>query len=173
MSVKIYPRRVTDRANVKDQELDRLAEHVRGIRTSLGMLGNVGRLSLKGQAWDSARSYVAEVELPYLNTKLQWIEAMKNGNARYRSEAQRLPGVNCLDKDLLEEEFDYWEDRLDREYDREHPRSSVISRCRRMIRDINNKLVSIDVFVQATGGIYDRAAGIQNILDRADTEIKR
>ncbi|WP_312446751.1 hypothetical protein, partial [Lacrimispora sp.] len=62
------------------------------------------------------------------------------GNARFRSEAQRLPGVNCLDK-----EFDYWEDRLDREYDREHPRSSVISRCRRMIRDINSKLVAIDV----------------------------
>jgi|GEM_PF-5557197 hypothetical protein len=65
-----------DRANVTDRELDRLAEHVRGIRTSLGMLGNIGRLSLKGQAWDSARSYVEEVELPYLNTKLQWIEAM-------------------------------------------------------------------------------------------------
>jgi hypothetical protein len=173
MGVKIYPRRVIDRANVTDRELDRLAEHVREIRTSLGMLGNVGRLSLKGQAWDSARSYVAEVELPYLNTKLQWIEAMKNGNARFRSEAQRLPGVNCLDKDLLEEEFDYWEDRLDREYDREHPRSSVISRCRRMMRDINSKLVAIDVFVQATGGIYDRAAGMQNILDRADTEIKK
>ncbi len=80
MGVKIYPRRVIDRANVTDRELDRLAGHVRGIRTSLGMLGNVGRLSLKGQAWDSARSYVAEVELPYINTKLQWIEAMKNGN---------------------------------------------------------------------------------------------
>ena len=173
MGVKIYPRRVIDRTNVTDRELDRLVEHVRGIRTSLGMLGNVGRLSLKGQAWDSARSYVEEVELPCLNTKLQWIEAMKNGNARFRSEAQRLPGVNCLDKDLLEEEFDYWEDRLDQEYDREHPRSSVISRCRRMIRDINSKLVAIDVFVQATGGIYDRATGIQNILDRADTEIKK
>jgi hypothetical protein len=173
MGVMIYPRRVIDRANVTDRELDRLAEHVRGIRTSLGMLGNVGRLSLKGQAWDSARSYVAEVELPYLNSKLQWIEAMKNGNARFRSEAQRLPGVNCLDKDLLEEEFDYWEDRLDREYDREHPRSSVISRCRRMMRDINSKLVAIDVFVQATGGIYDRATGIQNVLDRVDTEIKK
>jgi hypothetical protein len=173
MGVKVYPRRVIDRANVTDRELDRLAEHVRGIRASLGMLGNVGRLSLKGQAWDSARSYVEEVEMPYINTKLQWIEAMKNGNTRFRSEAQRLPGVNCLDKDLLEEEFDYWEDRLDREYDREHPRSSVISRCRRMIRDINSKLVAIDVFVQATGGIYDRATGIQNILDRADTEIKK
>jgi hypothetical protein len=172
MGVKVYPRRVIDRANVTDRELGRLAGHVRGIRTSLGMLGNVGRLSLKGQAWDSARSYVEEVEMPYLNTKLQWIEAMKNGNARFRSEAQRLPGVNCLDKDLLEEEFDYWEDRLDREYDREHPRSSVISRCRRMIRDINSKLVAIDVFVQATGGIYDRAGVIQDILDRADTEIK-
>jgi hypothetical protein len=173
MGVKIYPRRVIDRANVTDRELDRLAEHVRGIRTSLGMLGTVGRLSLKGQAWDSARSYAAEVEMPYLNTKLQWIEAMKYGNARFRSEAQRFPGVNCLDKDLLEEEFDYWEDRLDREYDREHPRNSVISRCRRMMRDINSKLVAIDVFVQATGGIYDRAAGIQNVLDRADTEIKK
>jgi hypothetical protein len=173
MGVKIYPRRVIDRANVTDRELDCLAGHVRGIRASLGMLGNVGRLSLKGQAWDSARSYVEEVEMPYINTKLQWIEAMKNGNTRFRSEAQRLPGVNCLDKDLLEEEFDYWEDRLDREYDREHPRSSVISRCRRMIRDINSKLVAIDIFVQATGGIYDRATGIQNILDRADTEIKK
>jgi hypothetical protein len=59
----------------------------------------VGRLALKGQAWDSARSYVVEVEMPYLNTKLQWIEAMKNGNTRFRSEAQRLPGVNYLDKD--------------------------------------------------------------------------
>jgi hypothetical protein len=173
MGVNIYPRRVIDRANVTDRELDRLAENVRGIRTSLGMLGTVGRLSLKGQAWDSARSYAVEVEMPYLNTKLQWIEAMKNGNARFRSEAQRLPSVNCLDKDLLEEEFDYWEDRLDREYDREHPRSSVISRCRRMMRDINSKLVAIDVFVQATGGIYDRATGIQNVLDRADTEIKK
>ena len=115
------------------------------------MLGNVGRLSLKGRVWDSGRSYVAEIELPYLNTKLQRIEAMKNGNARFRSEAQRLPGVNCLDKDLLEEEFNYWEERLNREFDREYPRSSVISRCRRMIRDINSKLVAIDVFVQATG----------------------
>jgi hypothetical protein len=33
------------------------------------MLGNVGRLSLKGQAWDSARSYVAEVD-SYRDTEL-------------------------------------------------------------------------------------------------------
>jgi hypothetical protein len=38
MGVKVYPRRVIDRANVTDWELDRLAGHVRGIRTSLGML---------------------------------------------------------------------------------------------------------------------------------------
>lgn len=61
---------------------------------------------------------------------------------------------------------------MDREHDREHPRRSVIRRCKGMIKEINMKLRAMERFVSETNNIYDRPESMLNILSQAEEKLK-
>jgi len=48
-------------------------------------------LILMGSAWDSAQSYVREVQIPLLEMTSLWIEAEMEGNKAYQAAACGLP----------------------------------------------------------------------------------
>lgn len=152
----IYRSRIMDKIGAMNRELTNMEEAVQAQKNNM-LLVNEQKSLLCGTSWDSARSYIEEIQIPLLNVTLQYLKAQKEGNHAYQNAAMRLPSVNVLDEDKLEQEQDYWNNRLNREYNREYPRGSIIRRCRNAIREIDSKLLAIRVFASGTnrGCMYE------------------
>ena len=97
MGVKIYPYRVKEKAKSMNMKLETLKEGIAVEKEAQSWLSQKF-LTLTGSAWDSARSYVSEVQLPLLATTVSWIEAEMAGNTAYQAAAERLPQVDCEHK---------------------------------------------------------------------------
>lgn len=169
--VIMYPQQMKQKTKHMQRQLEKLDLNAANGYQLLGRAGE-NRLFLMGIAWDSVRSYMSEVQMPLMKTFRLWIEEHKNATAAYEQAVNRLPKVLCLDQDKLEWELEDYIRRLDREYDREHPSSYRIARYRNMIREIRGKLRDMQDFLNATKGLYTEALRLQEILGRADTELK-
>jgi len=123
-------------------------------------------LILVGSAWDSAQSYVREVQIPLLEMTSLWIEAEMEGNKAYQAAAARLPHVACLDEDQLKSNIEDWQNDIRAEEKDKYPNHRRINRLRGYIRDANAKLDAMRTFVSATRGIYDKARGINRVLNK-------
>ena len=172
MGVKIYPYRVKEKAKSMNMKLETLKEGIAVEKEAQSWLSQKF-LTLTGSAWDSARSYVSEVQLPLLATTVSWIEAEMAGNKAYQAAAERLPQVDCLDEDQLKRNIQYWQREISYEQSEEDPDYDFIRRLQGYIRDAQAKLDAMSNFVRVTGGIYDRAGDINRILNNADMELNK
>lgn len=173
MGIIIYPYDIKTKVSTMNRNLDKLNLSIVSQKMRLkSATSSTAKALLMGQAWDTVMNYVDSVQLPLLETYSLWIREQKAANNKFGTEAGILPRVSELNEDQLNNQLRYWERRLDREYDREHPRSSVIRRCKSMIRDIRSKLLSMERFVHATEGIYDGAAQVLAILQTAQNQLK-
>ena len=172
MGVKIYPYRVKEKAKSMNMKLETLKEGIAVEKEAQSWLSQKF-LTLTGSAWDSARSYVSEVQLPLLATTVSWIEAEMAGNKAYQAAAERLPQVDCLDEDQLKRNIREWQKEIWYEEREEEPNHRFISRLEGYIRDAQAKLDAMSNFVGTTRGIYDRARDINRILNKADTELNK
>lgn len=172
MGIIIYPYEIKTKVSTMNRNLDRLNLSIVSQKMRLkSATSSTTKALLMGQAWDTVMNYVDSVQLPLLETYSLWIREQKAANNKFGTEAGILPRVSELNEDQLNNQLRYWERRLDREYDREHPRSSVIRRCKSMIRDIRSKLLSMERFVHATEGIYDGATQVLAILQTAQNQL--
>ena len=172
MGIIIYPYEIKTKVRTMNGNLDKLNLSIVSQKMRLkSATSSTAKALLMGQAWDTVMNYVDSVQLPLLETYSLWIREQKAANNKFGTEAGILPRVSELNEDQLNNQLRYWERRLDREYDREHPRSSVIRRCKGMIRDIRSKLLSMERFVHATEGIYDGAAQVLAILQTAQNQL--
>ena len=170
--VIIYPAKVKSKAISMNSQLKEYKQNTETEkRAMVNVLGET--IFLSGKAWDSARSYIRDIQMPLLDTTMLWVDAQMEENTKYHNAALWLPPVNCLDQDELERQLASWKSKLAREYRREEPSYTKIARYKAMILQINIKLNAIDSFISRTTGLYQRSAEIQWILNRADTEINK
>lgn len=171
MGVKIYPSRVRQKAESMNQKLETLKENIAVEKEAQSQL-SYEFLQLSGLAWDSARSYVSEVQLPLLQMTDLWVEAEMEGNKNYQTAADDLPRVHCLDEDQLRRNIQEWRADIREEERDEYPNYARINRLQGYIDDANDKLEAMRTFVRITNGIYDRAREMHRILSKTETELK-
>lgn len=171
MGVIIYPSKVKEKTKSMNQELETLKEEIAATKEAQNGLSR-NDLMLMGFAWDSARNYVNEIQIPLLEMTSMWIEAEMEGNRAYQAAATRLPQVYCLDEDQLKRHIQEWQKEIRYEERSEYPSWRFINRLQGYIRDTYAKLEAMRTFVHTTEGIYDKARDIQQILSKAETELK-
>ena len=100
---------------------------------------------LMGKAWDAAREYTTKVQLPILRMYIEYLEFDNEACGKYARAATKLPGYEKLDEDIIVNKKEKFERLLDREYNRTHPRDTVIrfyekriDRCARLLRYIED-----------------------------------
>ena len=127
---------------------------------------------LTGKAWDACREYSDSVLLPVLRMYIECLTLEHTANNKYRNTADKLPRFEKLDEDVIIAAKEKYERRLDREYNREHPRNSVINFYEKKIARCEKLLDIIYEFCDETSGIFDEVKSRQDYLSRLHYYLK-
>ena len=127
---------------------------------------------LTGKAWDAGREYSESVLLPVLRMYIECLTLEHTANNKYRNKADKLPRFEKLDEDVIIAAKEKYERRLDREYNREHPRNSVINFYEKKIARCEKLLDIIYEFCDETSGIFDEVKSRQDYLSRLHYYLK-
>lgn len=170
--VIIYRNKIINKTTEMTKQLNSLAEQVASGREAMLLLEEQ-EAAFQGRAWGSVKDYIQKIQLPLLEITRTWVEVQIKENLLYNQAASALPKVNCLDQDELERQLTSWQNKLDNEESRDNPRAGRIRKYTTMINEINKKLEAMDAFLNKTTGLYDKTKAIQEVLDKADTEINK
>ena len=127
---------------------------------------------LTGKAWDASREYSESVLLPVLRMYIECLTLEYDANGKYGAAADRLPKFEKLDEDVIITTKEKYERRLDREYNREYPRNSVINFYEKKIARCEKLLDIIYEFCDETSGIFDEVKSRQDYLRRLHYYLK-
>ena len=127
---------------------------------------------LTGKAWDACREYSDSVLLPVLRMYIECLDLEYDANTKYSESAERLPGYEKLDEDIIIAAKEKFERRLDREYNREFPRNSIINFYEKKIARCEKLLDIICEFCDETSGIFDEVKSRQDYLSRLHYYLK-
>ena len=127
---------------------------------------------LTGKAWDASREYSESVLLPVLRMYIECLTLEYDANGKYGAAADRLPKFEKLDEDVIITTKEKYEIRLDREYNREYPRNSVINFYEKKIARCEKLLDIIYEFCDETSGIFDEVKSRQDYLSRLHYYLK-
>lgn len=127
---------------------------------------------LTGKAWDACREYSDSVLLPVLRMYIECLDLEYDANTKYSESAERLPGYEKLDEDIIIAAKEKFERRLDREYNREFPRNSIINFYEKKIARCEKLLDIICEFCGETSGIFDEVKSRQDYLSRLHYYLK-
>ena len=127
---------------------------------------------LTGKAWDASREYSESVLLPVLRMYIECLTLEYDANGKYGAAADRLPKFEKLDEDVIITTKEKYERRLDREYNREYPRNSVINFYEKKIARCEKLLNIIYEFCDETSGIFDEVKSRQDYLRRLHYYLK-
>lgn len=127
---------------------------------------------LTGKAWDACREYSDSVLLPVLRMYIECLDLEYDANTKYSESAERLPGYEKLDEDIIIAAKEKFERRLDREYSREFPRNSIINFYEKKIARCEKLLDIICEFCDETSGIFDEVKSRQDYLSRLHYYLK-
>ena len=127
---------------------------------------------LTGKAWDACREYSDSVLLPVLRMYIECLDLEYDANGKYSEAAGRLPGYEKLDEDIIIAAKEKFERLLDREYNREFPRNSIINFYEKKIARCEKLLDIICEFCDETSGIFNEVKSRQDYLSRLHYYLK-
>ena len=127
---------------------------------------------LTGKAWDAAREYSESVLLPVLRMYIECLDLEYDANGKYSESAERLPGYEKLDEDIIIAAKEKFERLLDRECNRRHPRNSVINFYEKKIARCEKLLDIIGEFCDETSGIFNEVKSRHDYLSRLHYYLK-
>jgi hypothetical protein len=127
---------------------------------------------LTGKAWDAAREYSESVLLPVLRMYIECLDLEYDANGKYSESAERLPGYEKLDEDIIITAKEKFERLLDRECNRRHPRNSVINFYEKKIARCEKLLDIIGEFCDETSGIFNEVKSRHDYLSRLHYYLK-
>lgn len=127
---------------------------------------------LTGKAWDAAREYSESVLLPVLRMYIECLDLEYDANGKYSEAAERLPGYEKLDEDIIIVAKEKYERLLDRECNRRHPRNTVINFYEKKIARCEKLLDIICEFCDETSGIFNEVKSRQDYLSRLNYYLK-
>ena len=168
--IKVNRSLVIEKTLEMDRQLKLAQEAAVRTREALAELF-LAEIVLKGQGWDSVRSYVSEIQVPLNSLYINWTEIQMEGNGKYRREAGYLP-VNDMDEDVFRNRIGEYRRKIKRERRRVHPNGSLIRFYERKIRMYEGFLDRLYTFVRRTEHVYDEASSLLRLAEDADTSIK-
>ena len=144
MGVYINKNNIIDKSWNMKKNIKRTKDHAYIIFKSIENF-NYTESILMGKAWDAAREYTTKVQLPILRMYIEYLELDNEACGKYARAASKLPGYEKLDEDIIINKKEKYERLLDREYNRTHPRNTMIrfyekriDRCERLLMYIED-----------------------------------
>jgi hypothetical protein len=144
MGVYINKNNIIDKSWNMKKNIKRTKDHASIIFKSIENF-NYTESILLGKAWDAAREYTTKVQLPILRMYIEYLELDNEACGKYARAASKLPGYEKLDEDIIINKKEKYERLLDREYNRTHPRNTMIrfyekriDRCERLLMYIED-----------------------------------
>ena len=144
MGVYINKNNIIDKSWNMKKNIKRTKDHASVIFKSIENF-NYTESILMGKAWDAAREYTTKIQLPILRMYIEYLELDNEACGKYARAASKLPGYEKLDEDIIINKKEKYERLLDREYNRTHPRNTMIrfyekriDRCERLLMYIED-----------------------------------
>lgn len=144
MGVYINKNNIIDKSWNMKKNIKRTKDHASVIFKSIENF-NYTESILMGKAWDAAREYTTKIQLPILRMYIEYLELDNEACGKYARAASKLPGYEKLDEDMIINKKEKYERLLDREYNRTHPRNTMIrfyekriDRCERLLMYIED-----------------------------------
>ena len=171
MGIRINRNNILEETRSIIESIDKTKHQVSLIFESINKFNDTKDV-LTGKAWDAGREYSESVLLPVLRMYIECLTLEHTANNKYRNAADKLPRFEKLDEDVIIAAKEKYERRLDREYNREHPRNSVINFYEKKIARCEKLLDIIYEFCDETSVIFDEVKSRQDYLRRLHYYLK-
>ena len=153
--IRVSRSKVIDKTREMDQQLG--GAKVAAERTMQALLlAEEESGTLIGEAWDSVRDYVEQIQRPLNSLYINWINAQFEGNRKLRDEASYLP-VEDMQEDYFKSQIRHYRTIIARERKKEFPNHTLIHYCKKKIDMYEQFLNMLYNFVSRTDSAYDKA----------------
>lgn len=168
--IRVSRSKVIDKTREMDQQLG--GAKVAAERTMQALLlVEEESGTLIGEAWDSVRDYVEQIQRPLNSLYINWINAQFEGNRKLRDEASYLP-VEDMQEDYFKSQIRHYRTIIARERKKEFPNHTLIHYCKKKIDMYEQFLNMLYNFVSRTDSAYDKAEYYLGLLEAADSDLE-
>lgn len=143
-----------------EKNIKRTKDHASVIFKSIENF-NYTESILMGKAWDAAREYTTKIQLPILRMYIEYLELDNEACGKYARAASKLPGYEKLDEDIIINKKEKYERLLDREYNRTHPRNTMIRFYEKRIDRYERLLMYIEDFCCEVHNIFAETLSVK------------
>lgn len=160
MGVYINKNNIIDKSWNMKKNIKRTKDHASVIFKSIENF-NYTESILMGKAWDAAREYTTKIQLPILRMYIEYLELDNEACGKYARAASKLPGYEKLDEDMIINKKEKYERLLDREYNRTHPRNTIIRFYEKRIDRCERLLLYIEDFCCEVHNIFAETLSVK------------
>lgn len=167
----MYPLNMRKRARLMLEELDSMDKKIVEFFEEYATVEDEGRLS--GKAWSSVKSYIADVQKPYLRGYKAWQIAQRDALKIYDSAAQNLPDVNKLDECQMNNRIRNALISIRRQKHKKPSNQCIIKYYEKLIEELREKIKKMYEFRFITLGIFEEADYIQSVLISVRSSLRK
>lgn len=161
----IWTDKIKSKAKKMKSKIEKIEYSINATRDELNNIdSDRSRELLSGVAWDSVRNYNAQVTMIMFRLYISWQKEYKEALEKFCIQANKLPNINYIDKELFERKIDRWEQCIEREKRRKHVRLSRIENYRFYINKYREYISSMESFAVGTEGIFDESKRLEDII---------
>lgn len=161
----IWTAKIKSKAKKMKSKIEKIEYSINATRDELNNIdSDRSRELLSGVAWDSVRNYNAQVTMIMFRLYISWQKEYKEALEKFCIQANKLPNINYIDKELFERKIDRWEQCIEREKRRKHVRLSRIENYRFYINKYREYISSMESFAVGTEGIFDESKRLEDII---------
>ena len=167
----IWPFRIKEKVNSMKSNIEKIDHAILSTKIELDKIEYDLSARLKGAAWRSVQRYTENIIGPLFKVYVSWqIECTRALEAYYR-EANILPNIGFINREVFEGYIDKWETAIEREFNRKHVNMRRIKMLNRLISKHQGYIDSMERFVGNTVGIFDECRRLENIIFDTNTEL--
>ena len=151
----IWPFRIKEKVNSMKSNIEKIDHAILSTKIELDKIEYDLSARLKGAAWRSVQRYTENIIGPLFKVYGSWqIECTRALEAYYR-EANILPNIGFINREVFEGYIDKWETAIEREFNRKHVNMRRINMLNRLISKHQGYIDSMERFEGNTVGIFD------------------
>lgn len=162
----MYPQSMRKKASEMLRELDSMDEKIEKFFKRYEEAQSP--LELSGMAWSSVKSYIEDIQKPYLTAYKAWQNEQRDSLSIYSNAAGKLPDVHKLNKDQMENSIRKYRRYIEIEENRKNPNEDRIMRYEELIAEFEEKIQQMEDFAVSISGIFSEANAMQVALTGAD-----
>ena len=170
-NIVLYPKEIKEKSTDMCAELERAEEKIAKAKRAYEKME--AEEALDGQAWSSIKSYIRDVQKPYLTSYKIWKDEQREAMETYKTVAINLPNVIRLDKEQLEKTITTYETRIQRELEKKNPSHTRLDWLEQRLNIFYNQKNRLEDFCTAIDGIFGSANNLQQVMVKVTSEFDK